>query len=81
MELELFFNYFVFTKTLNTSNVKYKRACLNQDSAITRYQIIYRITISIYYIRRQKYIVVVIHIYGSRVIFQLFCDHQDTESE
>ena len=28
-----------------------------------------------------KNIVVFIHIYGSRVIFVLFCDHQYTESE
>ena len=26
-------------------------------------------------------IVAIIHIYGARVIFQLFCDHQETEYE
>ena len=33
-----------------------------------------------YSTRWVKIIVVVIHIYGGRAIFQLFCDNQDTES-
>ena len=34
-----------------------------------------------YYKRRDKNIVVVLHIYGTSAIFLLFCDHQDTEYE
>ena len=34
-----------------------------------------------YYTRREKNIVVVLHIYGTLAIFLLFCDHQDTEYE
>ena len=30
---------------------------------------------------RRKKIVAIIHIYGARFIFLLFCDHQDTESD
>ena len=34
-----------------------------------------------YSIKWVKNIVVILHIYGARDIFLLFCDHQDTESE
>ena len=34
-----------------------------------------------YYTRWVNNIVVVLHIYGARGIFLLFCNHQDTESE
>ena len=30
---------------------------------------------------RREIIVVIIHIYGAREIFLLFCDHQDIKSE
>ena len=34
-----------------------------------------------YFKRLEQNIVVIIHIYGDRAIFVLFCDQQDTESE
>ena len=34
-----------------------------------------------YYKKWEQNIVSIIHIYGARAIFLLFCDHQDTESE
>ena len=55
MELESFFNYFVITKTLNMSHVKYKQAYISQDSKITRYQTLYGRTISILYKTGEKY--------------------------
>ena len=34
-----------------------------------------------YHTRWEKNIVVVLHNFGARAIFLLFCDHQDTDSE
>ena len=34
-----------------------------------------------HYKRWEESTVVILHIYGHRTIFSLFCDHQDTESE
>ena len=33
-----------------------------------------------YYTRWEGNVVLIIHIYGARAIFLLFCDRQDTES-
>ena len=45
-----------------------------------KYQILYGTNISILY-KMGENIVVVLHIYGTRAIFLIFCDHQDTELE
>ena len=34
-----------------------------------------------YSIKWVKTVVVILHIYGARAIFLLFCNHQETESE
>ena len=35
----------------------------------------------IHTLQHRENIVVIIHIYGAKTIFPLFCDHQDTESK
>ena len=53
-ELEPFSYYFVFTKTLNLSNVKYIFAYIHQYSPIKIYQNIYGTTIYILYKMGEK---------------------------
>ena len=45
-----------------------------------KYQRLYGTTVSILY-KMGENIVAILHIYGARSIFLLYCDHQDTESE
>ena len=71
MELDTFTYYFVITKTLNLSNVKYKLAHLNKYSPIKRHQRIYATTISILYNMAEN-IVAVLCIYGALAILLLF---------
>ena len=80
MELEPFSYYFVITKTLNLNNEKYKLVYLEKYYQKKNRQRPYWTTLSMIY-KMVKENVVILHIYGSRAIFLLFCDPQDTESE
>ena len=72
--------YFLITQTLNLSNEKQKLVYLYQYPPIRNIKG-YMGQKYLYSTIREKNIVVLIHIYGARSIFLLFCDHQDTESE
>ena len=69
MELELFSNYFLVTKTLSWSNREWKLVYLNLYSPIKKYQRLYRNMIIILYKIREN-IVEVLHIYGARAIWK-----------
>ena len=79
MEIEPFSYCSMITKTLNLSNKKYKLVKLDQCSHIKKSKAPWN-----NYIHSPQdggNIVVVLHIYGARAIFLLFCDNQDTESD
>ena len=73
-------HYFMITKTPNLSNVKLKLVCLDQYSPIKIYKL-YGTKIYTLHNMGAKNIALLIHIYGAKAIFFLFCDHQDTEYE
>ena len=74
------FYYFVITKTLNLSSMKWKLVWMDQYYHIKKHISLYRTTIFIHNNMGEK-LVVIFHIYGARFIFQLFCDHQDSTSD
>ena len=80
MELDPFFYYFVSTKTLNLSNLKYKLVYLDQNSPIKNIKVSMGQQ-NLYFEIWEKYIVESLHIYGAGAILLLFCDHQYTESK
>ena len=73
MKLEPFYYYFVITKTLNMSNEKWILE-ISINIYPEKYQRINHTMISIFYtIGEIK--VAILHIYGTRAILLLFCDH------
>ena len=80
MDLEPFFYYFVFTKTLNLSNEKCILPSRSQYSPINIYQRIY-VTGIVNLYNMGSNILVTIHINGTRSNLLLFCVHQDTDTE
>ena len=79
MDLKPCSNFFVITKTLNLSHEKWKLVYLEKYEH-RKNQILYGTMISILHEMGEN-IVVILHIYGNKIISLLFCNHQYNESE
>ena len=79
MELEPFSYYFGIMKRLymSTNNLKLRRLTnIYPENIKVSMGQMYP-----YSTRQREIFVLILHIYGARDIFLLFCDYQDTESE
>ena len=79
MDLKPCSNFFVITKTLNLSHEKWKLVYLEKYEH-RKNQTLYGTMISILHEMGEN-IVVILHIYGNKIISLLFCNHQYNESE